>query len=94
MELLSLLLLTVLFAACSFASKLGPRDDLLCGLRGYDKGKDAYFYSQAQSLKSVESCGSHCATDSQCKSFAVGSGACLHYAATVYVVVNKSKIQR
>jgi len=75
MEILALLL-ALPFAFASPAANLGARG-ASCGVKGYDQDVKAYFYSTSYATSAK--CGAHCAADSQCDSYALGNGACLHY---------------
>jgi hypothetical protein len=55
----------------------------VCGVKGYDETTKAYFDVTRNTLSTVQACGAHCVADSSCLSFAVGSGACLHYTVAV-----------
>ena len=60
------------------------RDSADCGVRGYDRGSYAYDYDANSRVANYASCSTKCLASSKCKSFAIGSGACLLYAKTVY----------
>jgi len=51
----------------------------ICGAHGYSKKTNAYFYQKSASLATVSACGARCKADHECKSFAVGDGACMTY---------------
>ena len=73
------------FLASTLASPtLHARGDS-CGVTGYDRGTIAYSYTKKAALATVQACGAKCASDSSCKSFAIGQGACLLYKKSVYV---------
>jgi len=57
---------------------------LSCGVKGYDKGVDAYAYKAKSSLSNLAGCGKLCKSDADCQSFSIGGGACLLYSTTVY----------
>ncbi|KAF2670768.1 hypothetical protein BT63DRAFT_453133 [Microthyrium microscopicum] len=50
-----------------------------CGLKGYDKGTSAYSVTTQSTAATYAACGALCQSDSKCKSFAFGSGACYLY---------------
>ena len=54
-----------------------------CGIKGYDRGTEAYSYKSGSSVANYASCSAKCAASTKCKSFAVGAGACLLYSKTV-----------
>ena len=64
--------------------------DNSCGVKGYDLGTHAYYYSADPSEANYDSCGAQCVADSSCKSFAFSDDACLLYRKTVYVFRNKA----
>ena len=84
--LLSAALLFLPFAAShpSESGSRGVRSDL-CGLRGYQKGSSAYWYTTEASLASKDYCGARCVAEPICQSFAFSSKVCLLYNSTVYV---------
>ena len=58
-------------------------EQITCGLKGYDSGVTAYGYSRSQALANFSKCGSKCAADTRCKSFAFGNDECLLYRTSV-----------
>ncbi|KAF2669458.1 hypothetical protein BT63DRAFT_261501 [Microthyrium microscopicum] len=76
----------------AYTVNLQQRDALkratVCGILAYDENTKAYFYSESTSLATEAGCGAHCLADTSCKSFAVGSGACLHYTVAVTGNIN------
>jgi hypothetical protein len=58
----------------------------MCGTLGYDLGIDAYYYMEDASLSSPTQCGTRCVSDPECKTFAVGNGACMLYNTTMQVI--------
>jgi hypothetical protein len=55
----------------------------VCGSKGYDTGKEAYFDKSGKGLGSLSACSAHCLADSKCQSFAFSSNECLHYSVAV-----------
>ncbi|KAF4547803.1 Hypothetical protein D9617_36g063410 [Elsinoe fawcettii] len=60
-----------------------------CSIAAYDTKTKAYFFQKGDSVATPSACGAQCNSDSRCRSFAVGSGACLLY--TVLVADNTNK---
>ena len=83
MRHLALLALGALLVGASPAPAPAGQSSPSCQIRGYDRGKQAYKYLSKSSLANEAACGAQCKSDSQCRSFAVGAGACLLYSATV-----------
>ena len=59
-----------------------------CGVKGYDKAKPrAYSYVKSSAKDWEAACVVSCLLDSKCKSFAIGTGECLLYSSTLYVLI-------
>jgi len=69
-----------------------PVRDTKCGVKGYRKNTESYFYDDSASLATAAACGSRCQVDSDCKSYAVGDGACQHFSVAVYVLKYPSSL--
>ena len=68
------------------ASSFRQSDFISCGVRGYNQATDAYRYTPNPKLANYASCSRSCNKSTRCKSFALGSGACLLYSTTVYAI--------
>ncbi|PIA94268.1 hypothetical protein CB0940_08218 [Cercospora beticola] len=73
-------LINSLLAASALASLVSGQD--VCGTTGLAI-KIPYFRSKAKSLNTAAACGTQCAGDKKCKSYAVGGGYCLIYSSPV-----------
>ena len=81
--LVSVLSVWKLSAALASPGRTPSGGQITCGLKGYDSGVTAYGYSRSQTLANFAKCGSKCAADTRCKSFAFGNDECLLYRTSV-----------
>ena len=81
MKAISVLALSLPLVFCAPSER---RAESVCNARGFDRGRRAYFFKESSSLGTPEGCGARCAQDKKCRSYAVGSDACLLYSSSLY----------